>query len=93
MTQQELQATIARVEKMEWCFDTVVAAFRKDAAAAKASPVCRALLAALLRYYEGGQWLSDYAADEAGLLPPTLKRGVLSEDGVYNFLTEWEEEN
>ena len=73
MTQQELQRTIARIEKMEWCFDTVVAAFRKDAAAAKASPVCRALLAALL--------------------PPTLKRGVLSEDGVYNFLTEWEEEN
>ena len=55
--------------------------------------MCRALLAAMLRYYEGGQWLSDYAADEAGLLPPTLKRGVLSEDGVYNFLTEWEEEN
>ena len=93
MTEKALQATIARVEKMEWCFDTVVAAFRKDEATAKASPVCRALLAALLRYYEGGQWLSDYAADEAGLLPPTLKRGVLSEDGVYNFLTEWEKEN
>ena len=90
MTEKKLQATIARIEKMEWCFDTVVAAFRKDAAAAKASPVCRALLAALLRYYEGGQWLSDYAADEAGLLPAALKRGVLSEDGVYNFLTEWE---
>ena len=90
MTETKLQAPIARVEKMEWCFDTVVAAFRKDAAAAKASPVCRALLAALLRYYEGGQWLSDYAADEAGLLPAALKRGVLSEDGVYNFLTEWE---
>ena len=88
MTEKELQRTLARVEKLEWCFDTGVAAVRKDAAAAKASPVCRALLAALLRYYEGGQWLSDYAADEAGLLPAALKRGVLSEDGVYNFLTE-----
>ena len=49
MTEKELQRTIARIEKMEWCFDTVVAAFRKDTAAAKASPLCRAPLAALLR--------------------------------------------
>ena len=33
--------------------------------------------------------LSEYygsAADEAGLLPQELKRGVLSEDGIYNLL-------
>jgi len=26
--------------------------------------------------------------DEQGLLPENLKRGVLSEDGVYNFITD-----
>ena len=46
------------------------------------------MLRRLRRYYEGGQWLRDYALDEAGLLPRQLKRGVLSQDGVYDLLTE-----
>ncbi|MBK6087256.1 DUF4298 domain-containing protein, partial [Ruminococcus difficilis] len=33
----------------------------------------------------------DFAADEAGLLPKGLKRGVLSEDGIYNLLEEYKE--
>ena len=41
---------------------------------------------ALLDYYTGGQWLRDYEADERGELPPDLKRGVLSQDGVWNLL-------
>lgn len=47
-----------------------------------------ALRKELLDYYEGGQWLSDYQADEQGLLPPDLKRGVLSQDGVWDLLAE-----
>ena len=49
------------------------------------------LLRELLDYYEGGQWLLDYQADERGELPRTLKRGVLSEDGLWNLLTELSE--
>lgn len=37
-------------------------------------------------YYTGGQWLRDYEDDEAGRLPQDLKRGVLSQDGVYDLL-------
>ena len=44
----------------------------------------------LMDYYFGGQWLLDYQADERGELPPELKRGVLSEDGVWNLLSELE---
>ena len=40
----------------------------------------------LEEYYTSGEWREDYEADEAGLLPPDLKRGVLSQDGVYNLL-------
>lgn len=86
---QELTAIIARVEAMERCFDAVQAAMEKDAAAAGQSSVFHALVRQLRRYYEGGQWLADFAADEAGLLPATLKRGVLSEDGVYDFLAAY----
>ena len=41
---------------------------------------------ALIDYYESGQWLKDYEADERGELPPTLKRGVLSQDGLWELL-------
>ena len=40
----------------------------------------------LTAYYESSQWLQDYEADERGELPPTLKRGVLSQDGLWELL-------
>ncbi|MBO2525950.1 MAG: hypothetical protein CW341_09680 [Bacteroidetes bacterium] len=43
----------------------------------------------ILEDYYTTTWLSDFEADEAGLLPPDLKRGVLSEDGIYNLLEEY----
>ena len=46
---------------------------------------------ALSVYYAGESWKRDFAADEAGLLPPDLKRGVLSEDGIWNVLEAWRE--
>jgi hypothetical protein len=42
----------------------------------------------LIQYYESEQWKNDYSADERGELPADLKRGVLSEDGVYNLLND-----
>ena len=45
----------------------------------------------LEEYYHSPLWRSDFEADEAGMLPSDLKRGVLSEDAVYNALTEYEE--
>ena len=43
---------------------------------------------ALAAYYGSDDWRSDFEADEAGLLPQDLKRGVLSEDAVYDLLEE-----
>ena len=37
-------------------------------------------------YYISPQWKEDFAADEAGAYPESLKRGVLSEDGIWNVL-------
>lgn len=36
-------------------------------------------------------WRADFEADEEGELPADLPRGVLSEDGIYNVLTEYVE--
>ena len=37
-------------------------------------------------YYTSQQWKDDYAMDEVGTFPDKLKRGVLSQDGIWNML-------
>ena len=44
----------------------------------------------LIAYYESDLWREDFEADEEGKLPADLKRGVLSEDGIYNLLTDYQ---
>ena len=48
-------------------------------------------IAELIEYYEGPDWRKDFEDDENGKLPADLKRGVLSEDAVYNFLADNQE--
>ena len=48
-------------------------------------------IAALSDYYGSNEWKQDYADDEAGMFPKDLKRGVLSEDGIWNLLSDWQE--
>lgn len=36
-------------------------------------------------YYGSDEWKQDFADDEQGLLPKDLKRGVLSEDAIWNL--------
>ena len=36
-------------------------------------------------------WREDFEADEAGEIPAGIPRGVLSEDGLYDALTAYEE--
>ena len=42
----------------------------------------------LSAYYESDEWRDDFEADDAGKLPADLKRGVLSEDGIYDVLSD-----
>ena len=46
-------------------------------------------IAALEKYYGSDEWRKDLADDEAGRLPKGLKRGVLSEDGIWNLLSDY----
>lgn len=70
-----------RVRQMERCFDHLRNSSPQD-------DNFRQQLELLTAYYEGGQWLHDYELDEKGLFPPDLKRGVLSQDAVFDFLAE-----
>lgn len=42
----------------------------------------------LSAYYGSDEWKQDLADDEAGLLPREMKRGVLSEDSIWNLLED-----
>ena len=42
----------------------------------------------LEKYYIGPEWKEDFAADEAGNIPKGIKRGILSEDAIYDLLEE-----
>ncbi len=42
-------------------------------------------------YYTSDDWKADFNADEQGLLPADLTRGVLSEDGIDHVLERFEE--
>ena len=83
-----MDEVIMRITRMEECFDTLRAAAAHDLTQLESDSTLREQLAALAAYYEGGQWLRDYELDELGLLPPNLKRGVLAQDAVYDFLNE-----
>ena len=42
----------------------------------------------LQAYVQSRLWLHDFEADEQHLLPPNLKRGVLSEDGLDSLFDQ-----
>ena len=82
------EARIRRVERYEKSFNSITEAVRNLSDALDGFEDIQAEVNALEKYYTGGQWLKDFEADEKGLFPPDMKRGVLSEDAVSSLLDE-----
>ena len=80
---------IERIKWMEQRFNKALAAI-KDRSADSLKAV-KEDVAELSKYYGSELWKLDLAADEAGKLPPDLKRGILSEDGIWNLLSDYRE--
>ena len=80
---------IERIKWMEQRFNHALAAI-KDGSAVSLKAI-KEDVAELSKYYGSELWKLDLAADEAGKLPPDLKRGVLSEDGIWNLLSDYRE--
>ncbi len=79
---------IERIQHMEQYLDTVTKAIKNLSDALDTYAAIQPQLRELSAYYSSKQWLEDYDADNAGLIPADLKRGVLSEDAIYDLLTE-----
>ena len=79
---------LARIRLMERHLNRATAAVKRLEAALDKWEDAQEAIAALEEYYGSDLWKQDLADDEAGRLPADLKRGVLSEDGIWNLLTD-----
>ena len=79
---------LERIAYMEQILDESTEAVAALEAALERYCSIQGKLQELSAYYAGSQWLQDFDDDSAGKLPADLKRGVLSEDAVYNLLTD-----
>ena len=78
--------TLQRIVAMEAAFDRTAAAVKNMMEALDAYETVRVDIDRLTDYLDSGAWREDFEADEAGFVPGDLKRGVLSEDALYNLL-------
>lgn len=72
------ESLLERVEQANGIMERALEAFEK------VEPLCEELS----EYLNSKEWKKDFEDDEAGRLPPFLKRGVLAEDGIYNALDD-----
>ena len=79
---------LERIQHFEMLLDRVAPVLGNLAEALDAFDDVQEDVRELSAYYESDEWREDFEADEAGNLPKDLKRGVLSEDGIYDVLSE-----
>ena len=79
---------IERIKQMELRMQRAAKAVMELSAALDNYESVQEDIAELDNYYGSEMWKQDYADDEASRLPADLKRGVLSEDGIWNLLSD-----
>ena len=83
-----LMNQIDRIKTMEHHMDRASRAVMQLSTALDDYAEAQKSLRELEDYYGSDDWKQDFADDEAGLLPQGLRRGVLSEDGIWNLLED-----
>ena len=86
-----IDLVVMRVIQMENSFDMVQERLKQEGIICTQTDEIKKEITSLKEYQESGLWLKDFECDEKGELPLDLKRGVLSEDGLYNLLRDVEE--
>ena len=77
-----------RIREMEQRLDEALEAIRQLDEALNRYEAIQTDIRTLATYLGSDEWRQDLADDERGFLPPDLKRGVLSEDGIWNLLDD-----
>ena len=85
---------LERIQYMEQILDEATEAMQQLTAAYERYQALKPRMAELEAYYTSPLWIQDYDDECAGRLPGNFKRGVLSEDAVYDLLRlqdEWQQ--
>ena len=77
---------IDRIMKMEGILRSAEGTLKQIDSALEQYEAIQDQIATLDAYYGSDEWRYDLDCDTAGLLPSDLRRGVLSEDEVYDLL-------
>ena len=92
MSKKQLDSKqLNRIKRMESCLDEAVLTVKELSLALEKYEKLEKKYYKLENYYGSSAWLDDFEADEEGLIPQEIKRGVLSEDAVYNLIVEHKE--
>ena len=84
-----IMTRIERITHMEGLLDKSIEVIHRLEQTLEDFAALQPDIAELEAYYTSPQWRKDFEADEAGKLPKDLKRGVLSEAGVWNVLEDY----
>lgn len=84
---------IERIKQMELRMERAATAVIELSAALDKYETAQEDIKVLSDYYGSKAWKQDFADEEEGKLPADLKRGVLSEDGIWNLLEDVRELN
>ena len=84
---------IERITQMERKMERAAMAVLNLSAALEEYEAVQGDIITRSEYYSSSEWKQDFDDDEAGKLPTGLKRGVLSEDGIWNLLEDVHELN
>lgn len=79
---------IERIEEMERLFDDSIESLKEFEKSLKIFKKVQKNIEVLESYYTSKDWHKDFEDDEKGKFN-NLKRGVLSEDGIYNLLEDY----
>jgi len=79
---------IERIKRMEQYLEQATEAVDELSAALDKYEEAQEAIRELSAYYVSDDWRQDFSDDEQGKLPHDLKRGVLSEDGIWDVLED-----
>lgn len=82
---------INRIAHMEQIYDEIIQTLDSFELSLDQFQTIQTKLKELSDYYTSPLWLQDYDDDQENKLPNELKRGVLSQDGVYLLLERHKE--
>ncbi len=84
-----MEQAIARITAMENTLNTAADAVEGLKRTLERLDALRPALEELFSYYGSPAWFDDRDRDSRGLLPSDLPRGVLTEDAVYDLMTDY----